>query len=74
MTTMWEVRAVDGKLAELQAWVLEHADQHAQIYRSEDRLVVIDPSGQAGVQLAGLPDGLAARPAHAWDFEVVRNV
>ena len=74
MTTMWEVRALEGKLDELQAWVLAHADEHSQIYRSDDRLVVIDPSGRAGARLAGLPVGLAARPAQAWDFEVVRNV
>jgi hypothetical protein len=74
---MWEVRAADGQLDSLLAWVLERVDAGCQVYRSADgqpRIVVIDPSGQARLLLADPPAGLAARPAHAWDFEPVRNV
>ncbi|MDQ2836688.1 MAG: hypothetical protein M3Y42_10530 [Actinomycetota bacterium] len=81
-TTMWEVPAAAGRLAELLDWVLARIDPSAQVYRSsagqdpaagEDRVVVIDPTGQAASQLAELPSELAARPAHAWNFDTVRN-
>ena len=82
---MWEVRAAAGRLAELLAWVLARVDASAQVYRSggyglaadpaaDERVVVIDPTGQAAGPLAELPAELTARPAHAWDFEPVRNV
>jgi MoxR-like ATPase len=73
---MWEVRAADGQLAELLAWLLPRLDAGAQIYRSaagEPRVVVIDPTGTADTRLADVPAGLIARPAHAWNFEPVRN-
>ena len=75
-TVMWEVRAVPGRLAELQEWVLARVDPQARVYRSErgePRLVVIDGTGRAGEQLAEVPAELAARPGHAWSFEPVRN-
>ena len=66
---MWEVRAAPDRLEQLLAWVLEHADAGADVYRSaDDRVVVIDRSG------AGLPDApaeLVDRPPHAWRFEPV---
>lgn len=68
-TRMWEAVAATGRLDELVAWVMQHAAEAAQVYRSaEDRVVVIDPTG------SGPPDApseLLARPAHSWDFEVV---
>ena len=75
---MWEVRAADGRAAELLAWVLDHAPAGSQVYRSADagnadRVVVIDGSGTARARLAEPPTGLLARPAQAWDFEPVRN-
>jgi len=75
-TTMWEVRAAENMLDALVAWVTEHAGPDAQIYRSssgEPRVVVIDPSGRAKQMLADPPAELVARPAHAWNFEQVRN-
>jgi hypothetical protein len=75
--SMWEVRAVDGQLAALQAWVLARVDPAAQVFRSaagEPRLVVIDPTSTAVTLLAELPGELAARPAHSWQFVPVRNV
>jgi hypothetical protein len=75
-TTMWEVRAADGRLDELIAWVTERVADDAQVYRSADgepRVVVIDPSGRAVEGLADPPDDLLARPPHAWDFEPVGN-
>jgi len=70
---MWEARAADGRTAELLAWVLDQAPADSQVYRSADRVVVIDPTGTVAARLAGPPAGLLARPAHAWDFEAVRN-
>jgi hypothetical protein len=75
-TTMWEVRAADGQLDELIAWVTWRVDDDAQVYRSADdepRLVVIDPTGQVAEQLTNVPAHLVARPPHSWDFEPVRN-
>ncbi len=71
--TMWEVRAADGRIEELLAWVLPRLAEVVQVYRGADRVVVIDPTGTAGERLAGVPAELIARPAHAWDFEPVRN-
>jgi hypothetical protein len=71
MTLMWEVRAAAGRLDELVAFIAEHADPTAQIYRADDadpRVVVIDPTGR------GVPDApadLMARAPHAWHFEQV---
>ena len=66
---MWEVRAAPGRLDELLAWVLAHADAAADVYRSADeRVVVVDRSG------AGLPEApaeLTQRAPHAWRFEPV---
>lgn len=68
-TLMWEAKAADGRADELLAFVLAHAHPDADVYRSADsRVVVIDPTG-AGIQ--DVPDGLLARPAHAWPFQPV---
>jgi hypothetical protein len=68
-TVMWEAKAAPGRIGELLAHALEHADAQAQLYRSaDDRVVVIDPTG------VGVPDvapDLLARPPHAWRFERV---
>ena len=74
--TMWEVRAADGQLEQLLAWLLPRLPQGAQAYRSaagEPRVVVLDPSGEVSDRLAGVPAALIARPAHAWQFEPVGN-
>jgi hypothetical protein len=71
VTLMWEVRAADGRLAELVAYVSAHADPGAQVFRSdgaEPRVVVIDPTGRG---LPDVPADLIARPAHEWHFEPV---
>jgi hypothetical protein len=68
---MWEVRAADGRLAELVAYVNAHADPAAQVFRSDGpdpRVVVIDPTGRG---LPDVPDALIARPPHEWHFEAV---
>jgi hypothetical protein len=73
VTLMWEARANDGRLAELVAFVIAHADPSAQVYRSggaEPRVVVIDPS-ERGVP--GVPPDLLARPPHEWSFEPVER-
>jgi hypothetical protein len=74
--TMWEVRAADGQLETLLAWVLPRLARQAQVYRSaagEPRVVVLDPTGEVTGRLAGLPASLIARPPHAWQFEAVSN-
>ncbi|MGH8860446.1 MAG: hypothetical protein ACRDVG_04290 [Jatrophihabitantaceae bacterium] len=71
MTLMWEVRAADGQADELVARVESAADPSALVYRSSDRVVVIDPTGR-GVH--GIPDELLARPPHVWTFEPVPRV
>jgi hypothetical protein len=73
MILMWEVRAAPGRVDELLAFVLAHADPSAQVYRSagpEPRVVVIDPTGQG---VADVPADLVARPAHEWPFEAVQR-
>ena len=74
--TMWEVRAADGQLEQLLAWLLPRLAASAQVYRSaagEPRVVVLDPTGEVSDRLAGVPEDLIARPAHAWQFEPVGN-
>jgi hypothetical protein len=74
--TMWEVRAADGQLEQLLAWLLPRLAESAQVYRSaagEPRVVVLDPTGEVTGRLAGVPAALIARPAHAWQFEAVGN-
>ena len=74
--TMWEVRAADGQLEQLLAWVRPRLAETAQLYRSaagDPRLVVLDPTGEVADRLAGVPPALIARPPHAWEFEAVRN-
>lgn len=67
---MWEVRAAEGRLAELLAWVLEHAGPTGAVYRSSDeRVVLID---DAGVRPGEPPADLVRRPPHAWTFDRVR--
>jgi hypothetical protein len=73
-TVMWEVRAADGRLEDLIAFVDGHADPGALVFSSavpDPRVVVIDPSGQ-GVR--DVPDELVARAPHAWPFEQVTRV
>jgi len=67
---MWEVRASEGRLAELIAYAREHADPSAQIYAASDpdRLVVIDPTGRG---VPGVPGDLIARAPHEWTFTPV---
>jgi hypothetical protein len=67
---MWEVRAAAGQVEALLAWVLHEAPAGAQVYSSEDRVVVIAEAA-SGV-LADPPKDLLARPAHSWTFERVR--
>jgi hypothetical protein len=74
--TMWEVRAADGQLEQLLAWLLPRLAESAEVYRSaagEPRVVVLDPTGEVTDRLAGVPAELIARPAHAWQFEAVGN-
>jgi hypothetical protein len=68
MTLMWEVRSVPDRMEDLVGFVLAHTDPAAQVYRSADRVVVIDPSGHG---VADVPAELVARPPDSWSFERV---
>jgi hypothetical protein len=73
-TTMWEVRARDGRLADLLDWVAARVPAHAMVYRSahgDPRVVVIDPAGFVADLLGDPPEELVARPPLSWDFEPV---
>ncbi len=70
MTLMWEVRAAEGRLEDLVAFVCSAADPSAQVFRADGppRVVVIDPTGRG---VGGVPADLVARPPHSWPFEPV---
>jgi hypothetical protein len=71
ITTMWEVRAVEGRVEDLLSWLAGRAPTGSQVYRSaagQERVVVLDPTGTAARVLADPPAELVARPPHAWDF------
>ena len=80
---MWEVRAADGKVGEVLAWIegnvvpfLSHQQdcRAVDVYRSDqDRAVVIAHFGGSPVDLPEPPDELVARPVHQWPFEHVRS-
>jgi len=73
VTLMWEVRAAEGRLGELMAYIAAHAPPAAQIFRSDgpdSRVVVIDPSGRG---LPDIPGDLIAREPHEWRFEAVQR-
>jgi hypothetical protein len=68
-TLMWEAKAAPGRVDDLVAHVLEHADPTADVYRSDDdRVVVIDPTGRG---VLDVPADLVARAPHAWPFTAV---
>jgi hypothetical protein len=73
---MWEARAAAGQAEALLAWVLQRAPDGAQVYRSEDRVVLIARQikevSRETEPLPEPPPALVARPAHAWHFERVR--
>ena len=71
---MWEARAAVGRISELLGWVLEEAAEPAQVYTSEDRVVVIYPANASvtTAALAKAPPKLLTRPAYEWEFERVR--
>jgi hypothetical protein len=71
---MWEVRAADGRLDELVAWVSGRIAPSASLFASADgepRVVVIDPTAEVVQALAQVPRDLVARPAHSWNFRPV---
>jgi len=74
---MWEVRARDGRLEDLLAWVREHAVNALDaagckdfaVYRSDqERVVIIAHFDEDPVELAEPPEDLVARPVHQWPF------
>lgn len=72
-TVMWEARAADGRLDDLVAHVVAHADPSAQVFRSdrgEPRVVLLDPTGNG---LSDVPADLLARPPHSWLFDAVQR-
>ncbi len=67
---MWEAKAAEGRTDALLAWALENSPPSAQVYRSDDRVVVI--SEQLPDTLPDPPDALIARPPFGWTFDRVR--
>ncbi|GAA4833830.1 hypothetical protein [Saccharopolyspora rosea] len=80
-TLMWEVRAADGRLAELLDWIdatalpflrEQSALRAVDVYRStEDRAVVIASFHGPPVSLPEPPAELLRRPVHQWPFRRV---
>ncbi|KOU40149.1 hypothetical protein [Streptomyces sp. WM6378] len=77
---MWEARAVEGRGAELLAWVRERGVAGSPLRREVlcapgDRVLVItwwDAPYEAELPELPDPDGeLVARPVHRWRFEAV---
>ena len=76
---MWEVRARDAVAAEaLTAWWRAGVDPVlpdgavAELYRSrDDRVVALVRGTDEDFAIPDPPDGLVARPPHAWPFETV---
>jgi hypothetical protein len=69
---MWEAKAPAERTDALLAWVLANAPADAanvQVYRSDDRVVLIAEGLEA---FADPPTELVARPAYAWSFDRVR--
>jgi hypothetical protein len=67
---MWEARSAPGQQEALLAWASDQASPDAQVYASEDRVVVI--AEETGTGLPEPPNALLARPPYAWSFERVR--
>ena len=76
---MWEARCEPGRTADALAWVqatvVPDADEAgataAEVFRSEDRVVLITRwRGESAWTEPEPPAGLVAR-SHAWPFEVV---
>jgi hypothetical protein len=65
---MWEAKAAEGQSDALLAWVLEHAPEGAQVYRSADRVVVI---AEAPARIDDPPAALMDRSAYGWEFDRV---
>lgn len=80
---MWEVRAADGKVGDVIAWIegnvvpfLSHRQdcRAVDVYRSaQNRAVVIAHFDGEPVDLPEPPDELLARPVHQWPFERVHS-
>ena len=66
---MWEAKAAPGETDALLDWLLAQAPDGAQIYRSDDRVVLI---AELLAALPGPPSELIARPPHAWNFDRIR--
>ena len=74
---MWEARAAEGRAAELERWVHEHAlpavraarPQRAEVFTaSGDRVLLITWWTGEPAAVPDPPDGLTARPVHRWSF------
>ena len=77
-TTMWEVRAAEGAMDALVAWVQSEVlagalaatpGFSAEVYvAADDRLVVIATADEGPPRLPDAPAALVRRPAHQWRF------
>ena len=76
-TTMWEVRAAEGRMDELVAWVRAEvlggpaasvAGCTTELYAAADDRVVMIATAASPPQLPDAPAELVRRPAHQWRF------
>lgn len=63
---MWEVRAAEGRLDDLIAYLLTTVPGGTQVYQGADERVVV-----IGETVPEPPADLVARAPHVWDFERV---
>jgi hypothetical protein len=66
---MWEAKAAPGQTEALVEWLLSSAPEHAQVYRSTDRVVLI---AEAPASVEEPPAALVDRPPHSWEFDRLR--
>ena len=76
---MWEARCEAGRTAEAVAWVqqrvapdaLEAGAHTAEVFRSEDRVVLLTRWPAETTWVEPEPDAALVARAHAWPFESV---
>lgn len=76
---MWEARCVEGRTDDAVAWVQQEVVPSAtaagavasEVFRSEDRVVLLTRWGGAPTWVEPEPDGSVVARWHAWPFDAV---
>ena len=79
LVRMWEARCVDGQTDAAVAWVqgvvaadaLEAGANTAEVFRSEDRVVLLTRWPAPTTWVEPMPDPALVARSHAWPFEAV---